>query len=126
MAKSTAQPFFPFFFLSFHQTRPNPGRERREGLRSTNAINPPDVLKAREPRFKCIYIYILFTRKIKNIPCLRFFLLSNSQQPNVFVLTKRRLIIGLTNRRNVVKFKGRKGRLVERKQSEGCETGLKS
>lgn len=53
-----------------------PRREGREGLRSTNAINPPDVLETREPRF--IKVYIPFTREIKNIrffriqTCIRF------------------------------------------------------
>lgn len=52
-----------------------------------------------------IYIYILFTRKIKNIPSSSIF---PSLEFSAYVLTTRRLIIrliiGLINRRNVVKF----------------------
>lgn len=70
VAKSTN--FFLFSLPPFIKPR----REGREGLRSTNAINPPDVLETREPRF--IKVYIPFTREIKNIrffriqTCIRF------------------------------------------------------
>lgn len=67
MAKSTN--FFLFSLPLFIKPR----REGREGLRSTNAINPPDVLETREPRF--IKVYIPFTREIKNI---RFFRITGS------------------------------------------------